>query len=77
MKSYNGHRSWNAFNVALWMNNDPDWHADWCWMPKAITLNQAIRRLSSELKGIKTPDGANFNALSIRLAIQDQWEKAA
>lgn len=22
MKEYNGHRSWNAWNVSLWINND-------------------------------------------------------
>lgn len=22
MAKYNGHRSWNAWNVALWLNND-------------------------------------------------------
>lgn len=22
MSAYNGHRSWNAWNVSLWLNND-------------------------------------------------------
>lgn len=73
MKSYNGHRSWNAWNVSLWLWNEPDWYYEFEWMPKHYTLNKAVRKLKAALPE-KTPDGAVFNALSIKLAIQELWE---
>ena len=74
MKEYNGHRSWNAWNVCLWLHNDPDWYAEWEWMPSEITLHRAVYRLLIALPD-KTPDGAVFNTLSIKLAIEENWSK--
>jgi len=68
-----GHRSWNAWNVSLWLQNDPDWYAEWEWMPKEITLKRAVNLLIMVLPK-RTPDGAKFNRLSIKLAIENNWE---
>mgnify|MGYP006087901947 FL=1 len=76
MKAYSGHRSWNAWNVALWLHNDPDYYADWYWMSEHYALNTALKRLMSELPK-HTPDGAVFNRLSVKLAIQDEFEVTA
>lgn len=76
MKAYNGHRSWNAWNVSLWLHNDPDWYAEWSWMPEypEISLKRAVNRLMAALPE-RTPDGAVFNRLAIKLAIEENWEK--
>lgn len=76
MKTYNGHRSWNAWNVALWLHNDQDLYADWYWMVEHWTLKQSVRKLL-EILPKKTPDGATYNALSIRLAIEDDFSEVA
>tara|TARA_R110002012_G_scaffold34271_1_gene99194 strand:- start:13258 stop:13488 length:231 start_codon:yes stop_codon:yes gene_type:complete len=75
MKTYNGHRSWNAWNVNLWLTNDQDYYYGWCWMPKNYSLERAIRQLMKSLPS-RTPDGAVFNRLSIKLAIEENWENA-
>lgn len=74
MKAYNGHRSWNAWNVSLWLYNDSDWYNEWCWMPEHFTLNKAINKLMQALP-TRTPDGAAFNRLSVKLAIEENWNK--
>ena len=42
MKEYNGHRSWNAWNVCLWLHNDPDWYSEWEWMSEYPEIKLAI-----------------------------------
>ena len=74
MKECNGHRSWNAWNVSLWLHNEQDWYAEWAWMPHEYTLQRAVSLLMCRIPH-KTPDGALFNRLSIKLAIQEYWEK--
>lgn len=75
MKEYNGHRSWNAWNVSLWLYSDPDWYAEWYWMPDSgLSLKRAICRLLVALPD-KTPDGGVFNPLAIKLAIEENWSK--
>ena len=73
MKEYNGHRSWNACNVSLWLNSDVDWYAEWCWMPEEYSLERAVSLLLSRLPA-KTQDGAVFKHLAVKLAIESDWE---
>ena len=75
MKEYNDHRSWNAWNVSLWLHNDPDWYAEWCWMPTEFSLDKAVEVLLGVCLPEKTPDGAVFNKLTIKLAIEENWSK--
>ena len=72
-KEYNGHRSWNAWNVALWIGNDEGLYslACECYADSATpkqAINKFVRR--SGLLGDKTPDGATYNRLSIALALK-------
>lgn len=76
MKPYNGHRSWNAWNVALWIGNDEGmyWLAMECLriagednMDRAI--RKAARIFRGEVGADKTPDGARYTQLSVRLAL--------
>ena len=74
MKEYNGHRSYNAWNVALWLHNDEDLYNLFNWMPEHFSLDKAVSTLLSILPA-KTPDGAVYNRLSVKLAIQDEFEE--
>lgn len=68
-KPYNGHRSWAAWNVSLWINNDEGLYN---WARQLVNRhgkNVAARKMMEELAGQKTPDGAKYTATSIREAM--------
>ena len=71
MKSTNGHRSWNAWNVALWISNDYDIYNMVLRAIEAFGKDRAVNELARVLKYYRTPDGAIYNRLSIKLAIED------
>ena len=76
MKTYQGHRSWNAWNVSLWINNDESLYftaVDYC--KRAKSLDRAVNMFYQDVQGSKTPDGAIFNRLSIKSAIGDIWNE--
>ena len=78
-KAYNGHRSWNAWNVALWIGNDEGLHntARDVWDiarrkggNRARILTRATNILLCRLgEGERTPDGATYNRLCVREAL--------
>jgi hypothetical protein len=77
-RPYNGHESWNAWNVALWIGNDE---------PLYRAAIEAIRRPRHDRKPVsarlatlrffhetgltdqRTPDGARYSFHSVKLAI--------
>lgn len=77
-RTYNGHRSWNAWNVSLWIGNDEPTYrfALDCIeraakshdgkLSAAAQLNLATRLFMRDFEGQKTPDGAKFNATSVK-----------
>ena len=83
MKTYNGHRSWNAWNVALWIGNDETLYRAACTcierarkhLPTTAKLDRiatdAARRFSLDVIpfGEHTPDGAVYNRLSVKSAL--------
>lgn len=75
MASYNGHRSWNAWNVSLWINNEEPLYrlAQQCCR-RSRTLAAATHELMQFLP-TKTPDGAEYNATCVQLAIADIWRE--
>lgn len=72
-REYEGHRSWNAWNVALYIaNEEPLYRAGVDALKRTKTLGQATRRFCREtgLLGTRTPDGAVYNRLCIKLALE-------
>lgn len=70
MKSYNGHRSWNAWNVSLWINNDEPTYNRAYDLVTSKGARIAARLLLKELPA-RTPDGAVYNYTSVYNAIVD------
>ena len=70
MKAYNGHRSWNAWNVSLWVNNDENNYLLASAYVKQFGAHVASR-LMLEVLPTHTPDGARYNQLCLRLVLQD------
>lgn len=77
MPKFNGHPSWNAWNVSLWINNDESLYS----MARDLVLScsnndVAAERFVNLLKdfGItETPDGAPYTKSTVRRAIR--WMK--
>ena len=79
MKTYNGHRSWNAWNVSLWIGNDePLYNLAIQKRDKALIKFKDKNRAAGAAArwfiqaigiGSKTPDGASYNQLSVKLAM--------
>jgi hypothetical protein len=72
MAEYNGYRSWNAWNVSLWIANDESFYrlaVDAINQTK--NLDQAVSLFCrvTALLGDKTPDGAVYNRSSIKTAL--------
>jgi len=69
-KEYNGHKNWNQWNVALWINNDEGLYFRAVELCKKHKRSRAVYILKSELPE-KTPDGARYSAIAIRNALVD------
>jgi hypothetical protein len=76
---YNGHESWNAWNVALWIGNDEGLYR--CAIEalrtprkdgKPVSDNLATLRFfeNTGLQNQRTPDGARYSHRSVKLAIK-------
>ena len=71
MAKFNGHRSWNAWNISLWINNDYGlytWARD---LAQQYGTTKAAHIMARELGGQRTPDGGKYNLTCIREAISD------
>lgn len=71
MKSYNGHRSWNAWNVAMWINNDENMYN---WAKELVIEHgrgKAARIMAREMQGSRTRDGGKYNKTAIYEALAD------
>ncbi len=72
MTKYNGHRSWNAWNVSLWINNDESLYETALAFRKSNkTLNGAVNAFMHYFAGERTPDGAKYTRLAVKLALED------
>lgn len=69
MSKYNGHKSWNQWNVSLWINNDEGLYREAYNLVRRYGAEKATCLLLDMLQGQKTPDGAIYNKTSIRNAL--------
>lgn len=68
--SYNGHKSWNAWNVSLWLNNDETLYRMMLdYIRQHGSKDCAATAMARDMKGRKTPDGASYNRTTIRAAM--------
>lgn len=68
--SYNGHKSWNAWNVYLWLNNEePLYRMMLAYIRHHGSKDRAAAEMARDLKGQKTPDGGSYNRTAIRAAM--------
>jgi len=67
-KGYNGHRSWAAWNVSLWIGNDEGLYRMALDYKRRYGSHAGARRLLAELPD-KTPDGARYTQTSVREAL--------
>jgi hypothetical protein len=70
MNPYNGHRSWTAWNVSLWLSSEEPLYNRSRELVQEHGAKKAARLLLKELP-TKTPDGAIYNYTNIYLAIKD------
>jgi hypothetical protein len=72
MARYQGHRSWNAWNVSLWIGNDEGLYRLALDSKRASGKNLALatrRFLRFVGEGSKTPDGGVYNFKCVREAL--------
>ncbi len=71
MPKYNGHKSFSAWNVCLWLYNDePLYHLLMECKKRSKTKDDAAKMLLNLLPE-KTPDGVKYSLTNVRLALRD------
>ena len=72
MATYNGHASWDHWNVSLFINNTEDLYFYALDKVRMIGATEAAKEMmQQELKGKKTPDGAAYTFKTVYAAIKD------
>jgi hypothetical protein len=67
--TYNGHKNYNYWNVALWLANDYDTYHMTLDALRANRTRDAAARALVKILPATTPDGAPFSFNAVRAAI--------
>lgn len=70
MAKYQGHRSWNAWNVSLWINNDEGLYREAVRLAEKHGIERGARHMAANLSGERTPDGGRYNFTTVREAMR-------
>lgn len=68
---FNGHPSWNFWNVSQWINNDEPLYQRAVYLIETKGLEESTLILHHELIDLKTPDGAPYSRASIHHTLSD------
>jgi hypothetical protein len=69
-KPYNGHASWNQWNVSLWINNDEGLYRFASSLVEQYGIGVGAVKMAQALEGERTPDGGRYNVTAIRSALR-------
>ena len=69
-KSFNGHRTWNAWNVSLWLNNVEHYYTDMKYCIKTTKNRKEAAQKMMQYLPKKTPDGAPISVTNVVLAMR-------
>jgi len=71
--TYNGHKNYNYWNVALWLANDEGlYNMARDYVRRCKSKDEAARAIVADLNDcglIKTPDGAPYSISAVRAAL--------
>lgn len=73
MKPYNGHKSWDYWNVSLWINNDEGLYGHARDLCRRFPRREAARHMVRNLNDMgitDTPDGATYNVERVYHAME-------
>ena len=70
MTPYNGHPSWNAWNIALWISNEEHLYRAAVEANGAANQVRKFRELTGKSETSRTPDGARYSNRSISHALK-------
>ena len=69
VKTYNGHKNRNHWNVSLWINNDQTLHAMAKSFKKQFTTARYAAKVMLRHLPAKTPDGCAYSISALSKAI--------
>lgn len=70
MKEFQGHRSWNAWNVYLWIHNDEMLYRRACRLARSLGIEKGAAYLAKDMAGQKTPDRVPYTRTTILAAMR-------
>jgi len=68
---FNGHRSWNAWNISLWIGNDEKLYRLALKCLQQRKTRMAAARLFLTVCPTRTPDGGKFNLTCVYEAMEE------